>query len=234
MEITCRLAPRDGNTSARSRFWVGAALGRVSEQLEGARLWARSSPANGSAVGSQALVLMQAGRLDEAEPIALRAAQLGWSVDLPSIQWRLGKRESAVESLRRILERAGAAAAVRDLDILRGDGPESVWRWRAALRTPEPVAGITTAAREFLSARTYAELGDMESALAAIERSFAAHEPGMELQGLDVIFDPIRDTPRFRALIEHMGLTAYHEKYGVFERARQRVAVADDDDEATP
>jgi tetratricopeptide (TPR) repeat protein len=185
-------------------------------------------------VGSQALVLMQAGRLDEAEPIALRAAQLGWSVDLPSIQWRLGKRESAVESLRRILERAGAAAAVRDLDILRGDGPESVWRWRAALRTPEPVAGITTAAREFLSARTYAELGDMESALAAIERSFAAHEPGMELQGLDVIFDPIRDTPRFRALIEHMGLTAYHEKYGVFERARQRVAVADDDDEATP
>jgi hypothetical protein len=66
----------------------------------------------------------------------------------------------------------------------------------------------------------------MDAALAALERSVAEHEPGVELYGLEPAFDPIRDNPRFRALIEKMGLTAYHEKNGVFERARLRVAAA--------
>jgi hypothetical protein len=62
--------------------------------------------------------------------------------------------------------------------------------------------------------RTCAELGDVDSSAAALERSVAEHEVGMELFGLDPIFDPIRDTPRFRAVIARMGLTNYHARYG--------------------
>jgi hypothetical protein len=64
------------------------------------------------------------------------------------------------------------------------------------------------------------------------EKSVAEHEPGMELFGGDPIIDPIRDSARFRALIERMGLTAYYEKNGVFERAWQRVATSVHNNEA--
>jgi hypothetical protein len=83
---------------------------------------------------------------------------------------------------------------------------------------------------DFQSALTLALLGDFGLSLRTLERSVAEHEPGMELYGLDPAFDPIRDTPRFRALLDRMGLTPYHEKYGVFERARKRAAATSDNE----
>jgi hypothetical protein len=172
------------------------------------------------------MTLMHLGRLEEAEPIAKRSEELGFPpFALAKIQWRLGKREEAVATLRRQLARRGLPAAVRELDRLRDAGPEAVWRWRAELRTlAEPVAGISMAAREFLAGATHAELGDLEAALNALERSVAAHEPGMELHGLDYIFDPIRDTPRFRALVEQIGLTAYHARYAQRRRLEPSIS----------
>jgi hypothetical protein len=64
-----------------------------------------------------------------------------------------------------------------------------------------------------MAALHFAELGDPDAALAALERSIAAHEAGFELIGFNPAFNVIRDTPRFRALIEKMGLSAYHAKY---------------------
>jgi hypothetical protein len=65
-----------------------------------------------------------------------------------------------------------------------------------------------------LDVSIYTELGDADASVAALERSVAEHEVGMELFGLDPIFDPIRETPRFRAVIARMRLTEYHARYG--------------------
>jgi TolB-like protein/DNA-binding winged helix-turn-helix (wHTH) protein len=224
MRRSCELAPRKAHVDMGSssiglcgaiKAQICAALGCIDDQLAGARLFQSQFAADVGASGYWlAWALINNNRLEEAEAASARAGEVGPEAApfLPSIQWRLDKREAAVASLARLYSAWGASDAARELDGRVNEDPEAAWRWIAD-RWRDGDIPARPNQHHFLSASFYVELGDLEAALAALERSVAEHEPAMEMYALDPILDPIRDTPRFRALIARMGLTAYHAKY---------------------
>jgi adenylate cyclase len=217
----CELAPSDGAHCGSARWNLCAAFGCVAEQIEGATAWAHQEPAEYGAWALLAVALLNDGRLDEADRVGARARALGipWGGLLdPSLQWRLGRSEAAIEGAARQLVALGAREAERELRRQARLVPERAWRWLADQRAARAKGVAPPNLSAFLAAQGYAELGDHAAALAALEASVARHEPGMEQYGLDPIFDPIRETPRFRALIEKMGLTARQAEYATRER----------------
>jgi tetratricopeptide (TPR) repeat protein len=227
MRAACELAARDPIFCGANIAHVCPALGCVEEQLEAARLYESKIGAADALGFWMPWALINNDRLEEAEAMSLRAQEIdaAWAPFLASIQLRLGRREEVVARIRKQLADGGDAVAAREIARRGAESPEAAVRWIAEHQATAGKFGQANL-NDFLSAQTYAEVGDYEVALTALEKSVAEHEPGIELFGVDPIFDPIRDTPRFRALVEQMGLTAYHEKNGVFERARQRVALA--------
>jgi TolB-like protein len=218
------LPPAANAVCGVSRHWLCAAFGCAEEQLAGARAW------RGSAAWLEEGFVLTPALLnnnlpEEAERVSLHAALLEplFTPLLGSAQWRLGKRAEAVASSASWWEARGAGAFAREARRFGEKGPAAAWRWQAD-QLAAGAAPFTSTANDFLAARFYAELGDYEAALAALERSVHEREPGMHMHGLDVVFDPIRDTPRFRALIEEMGLTAYQAKYLKRPRVLQPVA----------
>jgi hypothetical protein len=220
----CELAPRKARVDMGSssvglcgvmRAKLCAALGCVEDQLQGARLYASQFSADVAASGFWLpWAFINNNRLAEAEKASLRAAATGPGAApfLASIQWRLGRRSEAVATLQRDIEAIASPELARALTRIAERDSEAAWRWYAGQRTSGSL-GNAKNLDAIASAVTYAEIGDMEAALSALELSYAKHEPGLEMYGCDPVFDPIRETPRFRVLIEKMGLTAYHANY---------------------
>jgi serine/threonine-protein kinase len=226
----CELAPRSGLFCSAMASDLCAALGSVEGQLKHARAWQGQVPADPFVMGwPLAWALVTNDRLDEALAVSLRAREIGGPMAaqyLTNIQWRLGDRSKAVESWRDLMTALNGTDTAREFSRIGATDPEAAWRWAAEQQAAGAPGFLMPNLNDMTAATTFAELGDMEAALGALERSVAEHEPGMEDFSIDPIFDPIRNTPRFRALLDRMGLTAYHEKYGVFERARRRVSAA--------
>jgi TolB-like protein/DNA-binding winged helix-turn-helix (wHTH) protein len=223
MRRVCALAPRTAQCGL-VQWQVCAALGCLEEQLEGARIFLRRVPAEWGAWSSVALALVNQGRFAEAEEAATRAQELGNPAVLhfPAIQWQLGRKLESVAGLHALAHSSSVHAD--EIGRLGARDPASDWRAfaeRLSAMDPKP---FTSA--HFISGQSFAVIGDWEAALRELERSVAEHEPGMEMFGLDPVFDPIRGTPRFRALIGQMGLTSYHAKYLPRERFLQPRGVA--------
>ncbi|MBT8132021.1 MAG: hypothetical protein KJO35_07115, partial [Gammaproteobacteria bacterium] len=54
-------------------------------------------------------------------------------------------------------------------------------------------------------AAIYSRRGDLDNAFAALERGYEIRDPGLTYIQLHTAFDPIRDDPRYDALINKMG-----------------------------
>jgi len=52
----------------------------------------------------------------------------------------------------------------------------------------------------------YTRSGDGQPALDHLERAFEEHDPNIPSMSVDPIFDYLRDEPRFRAMIQRLGL----------------------------
>jgi adenylate cyclase len=231
LERACELAPRAADACGGFRWYVCGALGCASDHVEGARMGADAMPGYGALRVGLSSALLNTGRLDEALTASTRAGELGApELQRARILWRLGRRDEAVEALH-ALSAAFVPEVARELETQRAAEPEAAWRSRASRLAAQP-AGPFSPSPKFSAALFFAELGDYDAAMNALERSVAAHEPGFALNAIDVILDPIRETPRFRALLDRMNLTPYHEKYGVFERTRRRMSAPHS--EATP
>jgi adenylate cyclase len=63
-----------------------------------------------------------------------------------------------------------------------------------------------TGLRPFQAARVYAGLDDREKLFEWLEKSYEQHEISMLGLRVDPTFDPVRDDPRFVALLKKMGL----------------------------
>jgi TolB-like protein/Tfp pilus assembly protein PilF/predicted DNA-binding transcriptional regulator AlpA len=128
----------------------------------------------------------------------------------------LGRRDETVaeylEFIRRVMPPAAGVAAVAALDRAhREQGWAGFWHAELAL-----VHGAGTDGRsEWLSrgmafpyfmARRYARLSDRERALDALEAAHAARDMLLVFMGLETLFVPLHDEPRFRALAGRTGI----------------------------
>jgi adenylate cyclase len=52
----------------------------------------------------------------------------------------------------------------------------------------------------------YIGVGDNDKAFEWLEKSFAAHSPGLVALKVDPVFDPLRSDPRFDSLLRRVGL----------------------------
>jgi hypothetical protein len=123
----------------------------------------------------------------------------------------MGRRDVYVAGMRATLARRGDSAAVAEIDRLNTSaGPEAVARWLA-----ENPARVDPSNPEWSlklnAAVAFMCAGDHDRALDTLETI----PFNTELRRNLVLpnFDPVRDHPRFRALVERERLTAYHAKY---------------------
>jgi tetratricopeptide (TPR) repeat protein len=94
----------------------------------------------------------------------------------------------ALEALEEGYRTAGYSAALRgvaDLLVRRSD---------------------TTYVRPWLIGTLYTRAGLGDTAIPYLEQAFAEHDPNMPYISIDPIFDPLRREPRFRALMDRLGL----------------------------
>jgi TolB-like protein/DNA-binding winged helix-turn-helix (wHTH) protein/tetratricopeptide (TPR) repeat protein len=166
------------------------------------------------------LALMNAGRFEEAKRASLRAIDLNWERSAPflgMIYWKLGERDKAVDFMRLWYPEHDPTVEVAEaIDRERAiGGPDAVVRWLAEefSRDDSRPSRIMGARNHHFSAMHWLAIGENERALDQIEIAWDRREGEMRRYIAGALFDPIRDTPRFRALIEKMGLTAYHAKY---------------------
>jgi hypothetical protein len=63
-------------------------------------------------------------------------------------------------------------------------------------------------AASYQYAQIYADLGDKEKALAALEHAWSVRDPGLFNIRVDALMDPLREEPRFAALLKKMNFPA--------------------------
>jgi tetratricopeptide (TPR) repeat protein len=159
--------------------------------------------------GDVAGVLWTAGRTADALAMIDQALDRDPSpppiVELERAIMRLyaGQHEPAIESL----ERWAAIAGLPDPRITRAIAdavrdPAQRARARQALATIESAGA---ADRETLIP-LYALIGDRRSALDGVERAHAARNPWMVFMGTLPWYDSLRSEPRFRAVLDAVGL----------------------------
>jgi tetratricopeptide (TPR) repeat protein len=127
------------------------------------------------------------------------------SVSFASLARRLDGRANIDALAARLGDEVAAAELKR---IYASDGDRGILRWLAKYGDG-PVS--TPFGRAFNAAVCYALAGDADDALAALERLPPMTDSGQLL--LLPVFDGLRDEPRYQAIIEQLGLTAYHAKY---------------------
>jgi serine/threonine-protein kinase len=116
----------------------------------------------------------------------------------------MGRHEEAIQMWRASYERAGDAEALEALERGYRAGGYSAALLAVADLFVERSA--TTFVTPWQIATLYTRAGMTEPALVYLERAFEVRDPNMPYISIDPIFDPLRREPRFRALMDRLGL----------------------------
>jgi eukaryotic-like serine/threonine-protein kinase len=191
------------------------AMGRFDEAIASARRATTLDPLSPSHHANLGRTLYRARRYDEAIASYLRALELDADyrpalTRLAEAYTQTGKFDAALETIDR-LER------VDDRRPWRARG-----RVYAAMgRTADALAVVERMSREgavgdrwFAQATIYTQLGRRDDALTALERGVQAHFRGDQDTVLPFVFadpavDPLRDDPRFNAMLDRAKLPRY-------------------------
>lgn len=189
---------------------VLAARGRLDEaarEMDRATSLARHRPL---AHYFGAAIAFQRGEYDSARERA--RSILEWAPDHPltwlllaRIQDRLGRfaeAEEALASFGRNVQAHAIASAYRAVLLAHHGRAEEA---RTILRNLEE-ARVGSYVPPALLARVYASLGDVEPALLALEAASVERSFSLLFLAVDPDYDPLRPDPRFRALVERLGL----------------------------
>jgi DNA-binding winged helix-turn-helix (wHTH) protein/TolB-like protein/Flp pilus assembly protein TadD len=181
--------------------------GRIPEALAEARHAQLLEPMSLTFAANVGMVLSYAGRVDA----ALEQLQdlLEAAPDSPLIRHHLARlrifRGEADDAIR-LVEGFGAPAP----GSLSNLGRAYALAGRADDARAELARLQALGARQFgvgcHAALIYAALGEREPALAALERSITDHSQMVGFTNVDPGFDTLRDDPRFRAVVERLGL----------------------------
>ncbi len=200
----------DGNDPVvldlRARFLV--VVGRFGEALSAVERLRAVDPRAYSRP-QVAAVLNLARRHDAA--LAELAAQIAIEPRAPAIHLELALTHlrrndldaafASYAAFRRLLGDDEATLAAIET-LFRRDGPTGVYRQLLDQLTTASPSSVSELARAQLAAGA----GELEVALVALERAVDRREPGVVTLATDLAFDPLRDRPRFVALLDRIGL----------------------------
>lgn len=194
---------------ATARSWYGESLvvqGRLDEALEQLRLARTADPLSVVVRHVPGYFNLWSGRLDEAERHYEDVLALGvpfrWTYhNLDILNSLRGDYDEARMWLRRLADLEGFDPAP---DLARIDAMENPDLKNRALELIEQRTDIGSGA--FGKALQYALLGEYELALEDLEAGVAAGDSLSTQISYMVIYDPLRDNPRFQALLEKMNL----------------------------
>jgi len=178
--------------------------GRPAESIKYLLLAKKTEPASALISGWLAYAYYVNRQMDSAVVERARAYQNDstYIINLttgPRILWKAGR----LAEMRALLRQAPTlnAGALFLLAAL-GDTAEAMSRLRAAQRTTPPLRHM-----DVLTAYTMLGKGDTAEALAALERTTDAKQEWATTEStLDPIFDSVRQSARFRALMRRLGL----------------------------
>ena len=103
--------------------------------------------------------------------------------------------------------------ARREFETVWGDPAEAPPGWAAALVTRDPAIGQRLLARlreiagdgaHYQYAQIYAQLGDKEQGLQALEKAWQVRDPGLTMMLVDPLLDPVRTDARFVAILKRV------------------------------
>jgi Flp pilus assembly protein TadD len=130
----------------------------------------------------------------------------------PALQWlgpayvRAGRVQDAITALEPETKRASPRPSVLSALAIAYVAAGREGDARALLRTVEARASREFFARTWL-ARAYAALGDNPRALTWLERAYEERDGWVTFANVDPMMDPLRDEPRFKAIVVRMGLS---------------------------
>jgi eukaryotic-like serine/threonine-protein kinase len=191
-------------------FW---ARGRPDDAVALIERALRVDPANLESRIMMGDFLAEAGRLDEAvkQYEAIAASDPSSPVPLfglAEILRRRGDMARAIDTLRKAYTLTEEDAGIKALVSARTEKDYEAAE-RAAARSR--LADLVELAKErYVSpldlARLYSKVGDREKALAGLESALAERSLGLVLLKVDHAWDPIRDDPRFAAIVRKVGI----------------------------
>jgi serine/threonine-protein kinase len=118
---------------------------------------------------------------------------------------QLGRSQEAVESLRRAIELSGGSPEMFSALGCASVGAGDLRRARELLRRLKEVAAERYVS-PVLKARLMLRLGERENALTALEQAAGLRATDLIWLGVGPLYDPLREEPRFRALLNRVGL----------------------------
>lgn len=182
-----------------------ATEGRLNEAIEQDRLAMDLDPLSLIINWNAAATLIHARRYDEAIAQANRAIQLDPLSPLPhgtlarayEQTGEFGKELDAFEKLMPMGMHGGILAKLRE-GYAKG-GAAGYWRTTLEMQlAAKPQDNVRIA-------MVYTKLGERDKAFTYLERAYAEHSGDMVFIYMEPGFDPIRDDPRYRALIRRIG-----------------------------
>lgn len=198
---------------ATAHEWYAELLsrtGRSAEAVRVARQARRVDPLSEPARASLIHALRLAGRLDEAREEARRQLEVApdyvfGPLNLGLVLLDEGRPEEAAERFRETAERSGgepSALALMGAARARAGDREGALEALDRLREKGSAAPLHRA-------MVLAALGEEDAALDALEAGLEDRHWLMGTLAVEPMWDPLRDRPRFRAILERIGLAPY-------------------------
>jgi len=204
-----RALQADPNNASTHMFFASALVrqGHWEEAEEHRRRAVELDPLDPLLLGMAAMQLVNTGRFQEAVEALEAHPALNPVTGLAHAPWRtalhqLGRHEEAFAVSRAYHERRGDAATVAAMDEgLRDGGPHEGFR-----RAADVLASRWRRTGTINIAVYYALAGEWESALEWIEAAVDVRDANLPVIGTVPTFWPLHNDPRFRAIVERMGL----------------------------
>ncbi len=208
---TARAVQLDPRNAAAWLYRQGllSAIGRVAEAAEAARRAAALNPMSVGTLGSASMALSLAGRHAEAMALSDRAWEIDSTLGTPITTSLLalvdgGQRAEASRRAEVVLRTATRPQVLARATYVLGVAGERTRALTMARQLTERFAGSDEGANSLGAA--WLAVGDTARALTLLERAVAIPDYFV-LSNLGLrMYDPVRATPRFAALVRKLGL----------------------------
>jgi len=204
-KLAFQLAPSDPSVIAQYGSYLGTA-GRAAEALPLSEQLIARDPLNPLRYRMRANLLVNARRYDEAVQVARKGLVLG-----PRMGGLHGIAGDALVLAGKPAEALAEYAQVTsDWNRLKGQAIAKA-RMNDRVGSDQSLAqfkAIDDGSLSYQFAEVYAQRGETDLAIAALELAYRSADPGLTLVRGDPFLDPIRGDPRFKALVDRLGFPA--------------------------